>query len=645
MDVRRREKFYKINLNEFEGQRIAIYGIGMDSEYIITHFPDLTIECVIDGRVIKTPFCGKKVVSIEQAVESGIEIIIIAAELDSELIIYERIKDVSKNKNVTLYGVYIGLIEDEINTFGKQFEIGKDVDKDKLVRMIDDYDVITVDLFDTLITRDTYDPRDVFGIVENVSKRRGLTVDGFKIKRLQAELNVFWNRHTLENIYSVLKDYYGWSEKEVEQVKRIEVEVEKGVSVARRDLCDLLRDVKKNGKKIFVITDMYLPKDILFEILSKHGIDFIDDIFVSGYYGTEKQRGLFELFKTEVARHNCLHIGDNKVADGVAACAAGIDSVLISSSSEMLKASVFNDCRRYVGSDFADLMLGKIQAMKFSDVFVEDSYFCIDGLMEYVEVFIAPFVLMFVCWIVEKLSMNRKHKYILFGARDGYVLKKVYDLIRKMVDADLPESKYVYISRSSSKKIHNDVDEKKGYERYLSGLGVNVGDSCAFVDLLSSGTSLSALNEVFDSTVDGLFMSYYPNKQDRLVNVDAMFYETVDVLNPLFRDSNLVFEAFITAPEPSLDFIDSFGKPVFKEEYRSVEQIKELERVVESIIDYCEKNIWRLGFEIGDRDKIMVKEIWEKRKMCTIDSKVLNKWKMTDDLMSRVEICFANQAL
>lgn len=56
-------------------------------------------------------------------------------------------------------------------------------------------------------------------------------------------------------------------------------------------------------------------------------------------------------------------------------------------------------------------------------------------------------VINYVLWIIENTKKD-KIDVVCFLARDGYILKKCYDLYYKLIDSNIPESKYLYASRS-----------------------------------------------------------------------------------------------------------------------------------------------------------------------------------------------------
>lgn len=70
---------------------------------------------------------------------------------------------------------------------------------------------------------------------------------------------------------------------------------------------------RDNGKKIVIITDMYLPRRVLNAILAKIGVDY-DCLYISGEEGVTKRTS--ELFAVVLRKLNIkptqiIHIGDD----------------------------------------------------------------------------------------------------------------------------------------------------------------------------------------------------------------------------------------------------------------------------------------------------------------------------------------------
>ena len=81
------------------------------------------------------------------------------------------------------------------------------------------------------------------------------------------------------------------------------------------------------GKRVYIISDMYLPKPVIQEMLEKCGVSGEEKLYVSNTYGVNKISGkLFEIVTREgnLDKKRMLHIGDSLKADCLGAIKAGI---------------------------------------------------------------------------------------------------------------------------------------------------------------------------------------------------------------------------------------------------------------------------------------------------------------------------------
>ena len=91
--------------------------------------------------------------------------------------------------------------------------------------------------------------------------------------------------------------------------------------------------VKESGKKIIIISDMYLKSDTVRLILTNGGYNLDGvNVYVSSEYVKTKRTG--SLFKTvlsleNVAPHNIIHIGDNLRSDWFRPKLIGMKSLLV----------------------------------------------------------------------------------------------------------------------------------------------------------------------------------------------------------------------------------------------------------------------------------------------------------------------------
>ena len=202
--------------------------------------------------------------------------------------------------------------------------------KERIEAEILESDLVTFDVFDTLLVRKVLFPRDVFALTERRAKESGLEAEHFAARRAEAESES--QGGTIDRIYAWLRKEYGWDEAQADKVKTMELTIEREVTAPRREVVDLLDFAVKHGKKVVFVSDMYLPEARMSALLAEKGIDGYERILVSCDEGCDKAHGLFARLKAQYpeAKH-ILHIGDHPHADGTAAKAEGIKTEILPS--------------------------------------------------------------------------------------------------------------------------------------------------------------------------------------------------------------------------------------------------------------------------------------------------------------------------
>ncbi len=210
---------------------------------------------------------------------------------------------------------------------GEKYEQYRDGRPEKLANKLSQYDLISFDVFDTLIKRPFEGPTDLFEVVE---KETG--IHNFKNFRIKAEIDA--RSHSskpgqevdIYDIYSVLEENYGISARE--GIRR-EIEAEKRFCFANPEMFNVYRSLIKTGKHVVAVSDMYLPSDVIAEILNDCGYDAIDKIYVSCEQGVAKAEGilLHVVYEKEGKPKKCIHVGDNLASDVIGARKAGWDAV------------------------------------------------------------------------------------------------------------------------------------------------------------------------------------------------------------------------------------------------------------------------------------------------------------------------------
>ena len=196
---------------------------------------------------------------------------------------------------------------------------------EQLAERLSSYDVVSFDIFDTLILRPLKKPTDLFGLME---QRNGLF--DFHDNRIQAEADARRRSSSGEvnlfEIYDVLAPRYGQDGKEM---ALREIEEEKRVCYPNPAMTELFRWLADKGVRIIALSDMYLPAQFLREILDGCGFTSIADVFVSCEYGAGKTGGALQhIVQAKLGdKLRFIHIGDNLDSDVRGSIVAGWDAI------------------------------------------------------------------------------------------------------------------------------------------------------------------------------------------------------------------------------------------------------------------------------------------------------------------------------
>ena len=178
-----------------------------------------------------------------------------------------------------------------------------------------EYDVISFDVFDTLIFRKVRKPTDIFYLLEKEQN-----IPGLAKKRIRAEQrarDAKYMRHntrevSIEDIYREL-DIDGFDKYEIMH-KEIEKELQN--CYANPVMKKIAQILAGKHKTIVAVSDMYLHGEQIRQMLRKSGYEEILKIYSSCDYSAGKSDGrLFPDILQEWNPGSLIHIGDNFNSD------------------------------------------------------------------------------------------------------------------------------------------------------------------------------------------------------------------------------------------------------------------------------------------------------------------------------------------
>ncbi len=299
---------------------------------------------------------------------------------------------------------------------------------DELVRHLMKYDVVSFDVFDTLILRAVERPVDVFRLLE---AEWGMI--GFAKIREEAEQRARIGKIevTMDEIYQILSD-----ELCIDKQTAIEKELqmEEKVCYANPYMREVFGKLIEAGRTVVAVSDMYLPEAALRRLLKRCGYSGIAKIFVSCDYKKTKGSGKLQRAVQEKMGSSLsyIHIGDQKYSDIEASRRIGWDALYY--------PNVTEQGRPYRQSGMDSL------AASFYKGLVNSRLHCgvcpRSGLYEYGYAY-GGIMAVGYCQYLERLVKQEGFDQLLFVARDGYILRRIYEKWFKASDCDyIPFSRF-----------------------------------------------------------------------------------------------------------------------------------------------------------------------------------------------------------
>lgn len=308
------------------------------------------------------------------------------------------------------------------------------------------------DIFDTLIGRKTLQPRGIFyHVMDMICQSSEKFPEIFKTEyvaiRMQAEANVreFVKKSighfeiTFDAIFDYLTDIYQLPHKQVSLLKKWELSAELENVIPLSNQLNFAEQLVQDGEQVVLISDMYLPKEIISEMIRKVSPVLAQvPLFLSSDYRVQKttQKLFLEVYRyfKPYSFKEWHHYGDNKIADGEKAKNMGIIThIHITPNFNTYEQSFINRCKDYDSY----LLAGMFSHVRTSLNLNEKEYFA----FAHIGCYFVPYI----AWVIRD-AIVRGFKTLYFISRDGYFLKKIADAYIKFHNIQL-RTKYIYGSR------------------------------------------------------------------------------------------------------------------------------------------------------------------------------------------------------
>lgn len=558
-------------------KRFAIYGIGAVAKLLTEALSGFHITGLMDKdpeNIGKTIY-GYEILSRQSVIES-VDVIIIAASDVYWETIYKRIASLKKDHGKRILftnGEEAQVKTEQICAEDRPYWKTR---LDDLKREIDHHAVISFDVFDTLICRKISRADDLFSVVE--SRAKGIFPPGENFIRARKEAEEYCRNHgdphcDIHRIYRTMGKLFRLSEKNVNRLKEMEIEAEMEFSAPRTDMIELFRYAVDGKRRVYLVSDFHLPAVLLRRILEKWGIWDYTGILVSCDQGKSKEAGeLWRQFRSLTNNDAAFHIGDNDLADIANPAALGINTAKVMGCHEMLFSSSISDLAVQAKNIQDSKILGLLQHHLFN------SPFALNGtkgtpeireLSSFGYVFLGPLIYNYLAWLFSELR-NNGYERILFLAREGYLLERLYTEIRTRlsltgtplaiyfktsrrmasvasmktmedildnlrdsfsgtvrelllyrfgINRDKENSQEIIVNsdpgireiikKYSAEILKNAETERRNYLRYMEDIGLKPESRLAIADIGLKGSIQYHLGKIFDARFDGFYVTAF----------------------------------------------------------------------------------------------------------------------------------------
>ena len=325
-----------------------------------------------------------------------------------------------------------------------------------ILKKIDSFDYVSFDVFDTLLLRPYVKPTDLFRHME-----MNEDLSGFTKSRISAE------KSTRSKVCPevALEEIYDNIDKKFKECMDLEIEYESQILRCNPEMKRPFNYAVSENKKIVLISDMYLPSDIIRNILDERGFFGYDKLYTSCEYRKSKHFGdLFEhvIDDLGIDAGQLLHIGDNAVSDVRTPSKIGIETVHYSKFIDRYFKTHRREYRYYrMNRNVERSMIIGVDALHWLESSADGSGFWYDIGYRYG----GPVNAAFASFIDRNAE---KDGTLLFVARDGHNPQKAYNVLYGDV-----ENHYIYAVRIFNILFGINGRDYPGYEedivRYFSG--------------------------------------------------------------------------------------------------------------------------------------------------------------------------------
>lgn len=301
-------------------------------------------------------------------------------------------------------------------------------------------EIISFDMFDTLIKRNVKVPEDIHGLVcKEYFRQTKINLCEYRKLRINAENVARKNSQKEEiNLDAIFHYLQGISKDEKIKLRKIEEETEIQACCPDLQMKEVYDYAVNAGKRIIITSDMYLEESVIKAILHKCGYNNFEKLYLSSSYGLCKATGsIYEVIKKDYAAFEgrILHIGDHVKSDYIVPKRMGLEALLIDGQKNFLRY-----WKRNNKSVNDQLMYGRMYTFLNNHIGSDDN----DAVHIGYEV-LGPMLLGYCTWLNGKIKSDNIER-IFFLSREGKIIQEAFNILYPQ--NKIPQT-YLYVSRQA----------------------------------------------------------------------------------------------------------------------------------------------------------------------------------------------------
>lgn len=373
-------------------------------------------------------------------------------------------------------------------------------------------DIISYDMFDTLIFRYCNVPHLIFNIIQE-----SVGNPDFKLQRCNAE-SIASKSHkniNIDTIYDTMKILYNYDDNTINYYKNTEIETEINNIYPNNEL---FLKLKEND---IIVSDMYLSEQHLRTILKKcvkHNRDMYDNtlkhvnidkvkIYVS--YNGKSDGWIWDIVQEKkIIKY---HIGDNYHSDYSMVNKYGLNAI-------KYKGTSYSDMEKYLITNDNLNLANLCRFTRLLNPYIENT-------PEYIiynsECNINIPILLLTC-----KYLNGLNKKLLFNLRDCYYMKIFYDILYP----DNNNSHFLNSSRNAYKNVN---------EEYIEYMNTMISDNSIIIDVQGTGNSIFKFIELYISDKNKNIHVFYVTASSKCKYNKNLKYFVIDSMDVLIETLNI----------------------------------------------------------------------------------------------------------